>query len=176
MVRRAQSWNYHRRRIQVLALAASELIPPNSNVLDIGCGDGKIDRHILELRPDVRIQGCDLVSWPDQVIEVMINKGLPLPFESGSFDCALLIDVLHHSDDPSTLLKEAIRTSKEYAIVKDHLIDRWLTDPILQIMNRFRNESQGVSLSCTYWSKKQRLKDFRMNRFELDRWSTNIPI
>jgi len=176
LIRQAQSWNYHSRRIQVLAQVASDLIPQNSRVLDIGCGDGKIDRKILNSRPDVLVQGCDLVSWPNQEIDVMINEGLPLPFDDQAFDCALLIDVIHHAEDPSLLLNEAIRTTAKYVIIKDHLTDPFLALPFLQFMDRSGNEEQGVSNPYKYWSKKEWMHEFRVSGLELDSWFTDIPI
>lgn len=176
LIRHAQSWNYHSRRIQILAQVASELIPAKSRVLDIGCGDGKIDRQILNSRPDVFIQGCDLVIWPNQEIDVMINQGLHLPFESDAFDGALLIDVIHHAENPSLLLKEAVRTAAKYVIVKDHLTDPFLAIPFLRFMDRSGNEDQGVLNPYKYWSKKEWVNEFRSSGYILDSWSTDIPI
>lgn len=176
LIRRAQAWNYQKRRVQVLGTLASSLIPTNSSVLDIGCGDGSIDHQILESRPDVSLQGCDLVSWPEPKIDVMIYGGLPLPFETHQFDCAMLIDVVHHAGDPSLLLREAARVSRQCIILKDHLTDRWMARPILEFMDRIGNENQGVSLPFAYWAKREWLEEFEIHNLVVDSWLTDVPI
>jgi 2-polyprenyl-3-methyl-5-hydroxy-6-metoxy-1,4-benzoquinol methylase len=56
----------HRRRISILGDWCSKLIPSNSRVLDVGCGDGRLARLIADKRPDISIQGIDVrldVRW-----------------------------------------------------------------------------------------------------------------
>ncbi len=43
------------RRTRVLSERLAQMLPPNAKVLDVGCGDGLIDRFIGERRPDVTI-------------------------------------------------------------------------------------------------------------------------
>ena len=45
----------YRRRVSVLSERLAELLPPGARVLDVGCGDGMIDRLIMQRRPDVEI-------------------------------------------------------------------------------------------------------------------------
>jgi hypothetical protein len=51
----------HPRRVKVLAGLLSDLIPEQSRVLDVGCGDGMIDRAILDRRDDLSIDGVDVI-------------------------------------------------------------------------------------------------------------------
>ena len=45
------------RRTQVLAGHLEALLPEGAHVLDVGCGDGTIDRLILQDRHDLRVEG-----------------------------------------------------------------------------------------------------------------------
>ena len=95
------------RRIKVLAKHLSNLIPENAHVLDIGCGDGTLDRELTKLRIDLKIKGIDTLLRPKTVIPVSIFDGKNLPFPDNAFNGALLIDVLHHAQNPVALLAEA---------------------------------------------------------------------
>lgn len=48
------------RRVKTIADRIVELILPNSKVLDIGCGDGKIDYSIQKKLPSIFIHGIDI--------------------------------------------------------------------------------------------------------------------
>lgn len=74
------------------------------------------------------------------------------------------------------LLKEAIRTTRKHIIIKDHLTDRWLAEPILRFMDRTGNEEQGVSLPYKFWSMQEWTDQFESHDLELQHWSTDIPI
>ncbi len=49
----------HRRRVRVLSEQLAQLIPPNSSVLDVGCGDALIGQLITQRKSDVRLEGID---------------------------------------------------------------------------------------------------------------------
>src|SRR5215813_5912604 len=88
----------HRRRVKVTAELLAERIPPNSQVLDIGCGDGSISRQIMQLRPDVRIRGVEVLPRAECKIECDPYDGKHLPFADNSFDACMMVDVLHHTE------------------------------------------------------------------------------
>src|SRR3712207_7677180 len=52
------------RRVEVLARTLADFIPENARVLDIGCGSGTLARAIMKLRPDVAIEGIDVLVRP----------------------------------------------------------------------------------------------------------------
>ncbi len=83
------------RRGRVLAALLAELLPVKSSILDVGCGDGLIDRLIGELRPDVTFRGVDVMLRPKTHIPVTVIDGDTIPFEADSFDVVMFVDVLH---------------------------------------------------------------------------------
>jgi SAM-dependent methyltransferase len=142
------------RRVRVLANHLVGLIPENSRILDVGCGDGKIDSLILQQRPDVAIEGIDVLVRPRAHIPVKSFEGTTIPYPDGSFDAAMFIDSLHHTEDPLVLLKEAARVAK-IVLIKDHFREGILSNAILRFMDWVGNAHHGVVLSYNYWSKAQ---------------------
>ncbi len=113
------------RRVRVLAGHLVSLIPENCRILDVGCGDGTIVSLIMQQRPDVAIEGIDVLVWRRAHISVKSFDGTTIPFPGGSFDAAMFIDVLHHTEDPLALLSEAARVAK-IVLIKDHFREGFL--------------------------------------------------
>jgi SAM-dependent methyltransferase len=175
ILEKAQSANFHR-RVNVLAKSIAEFLPDSATVLDIGCGDGLIDKLILDLRPNITIEGCDVQVRNFIHMPVLEFKGTELPFESKSFDFTLFIDVLHHTSDPSILLAEAKRVSRQGIIVKDHLTNKIFAIPILRLMDRAGNSRYNVNLPYNYWPENKWLNELARLDLNIRSWSTNIPI
>ncbi len=153
-----------KRRVRVLSSSIAKLTPQNSTILDIGCGDGLIDKRIIEQRPDIKITGLDILVREKTFVEVIKFDGESIPFQDNQFDCAMFIDVLHHTTDPMILLKEAKRIAKKFIIIKDHLRDGFLSNETLKLMDWVGNARHNVVLPYNYWQKKQWEKAF----FELN--------
>src|SRR5207244_11235162 len=56
-------------------------------------------------------------------IEVRPFDGDTIPYEDGSFDVALLVDVVHHADHPLELLSEARRVARSCLVIKDQTLE-----------------------------------------------------
>ncbi len=97
------------RRVDVLSSAIANLLPPGASVLDIGCGSGLVAKRIQEHREDVSIRGVDVLVRPQTYIPVKKFDGKRLPFDDASFDVTLFVDVLHHTEDPLGLMREAFQ-------------------------------------------------------------------
>lgn len=143
------------RRVRVLSAALSDLIPDAATVLDVGCGDGLIDRLIGERRPDLTISGVDVMVRPATHIPVEPFDGQTLPLGDGSLDVVMLVDVLHHADDPERLLGEALRVARAAVVVKDHTLDGVLAGPTLRFMDWVGNAPHGVALPYNYWPERR---------------------
>ena len=77
----------------VLSDWCSKLIPFNSKVLDVGCGDGRLARLIADKRPDISISGIDVRQRNDAAIPVETFDGKSIPYDEGSFDVVMFVDV-----------------------------------------------------------------------------------
>jgi ubiquinone/menaquinone biosynthesis C-methylase UbiE len=144
-----------RRRVDVLARALTNRFPTGARILDIGCGSGDIAHEILRLRPDLSIEGLDVLVRPHTAIPVTQFDGYSIPMTDHAFDFTMLVDVLHHTDEPGRLLKEAARASKEGVVLKDHFNDGIAAEQTLRFMDWVGNAKHGVRLPYNYLSEKQ---------------------
>ena len=143
------------RRARVLARELAGVCSDARTVLDVGCGDGLIDRMIREQCPGLSITGVDVLVRPHTHIPVQQFDGTRLPFADKSFDVVLFTDVLHHTDDPEVLLREAKRVARVALVLKDHTKEGYLAYLTLRFMDWVGNARHGVSLPYNYWTHSQ---------------------
>lgn len=149
------------RRIRVLAGHFAELLPQNASVLDVGSGDGSLAASILQRRPDLRIEGVDVLVRPSTAIPVRAFDGTNLPFADGAYDAVMLCDVIHHITDARPLLREVTRVAKQQVAIKDHFCESWLDLQTLRFMDWVGNARHGVALPYNYWPRRQWMDTFR---------------
>jgi SAM-dependent methyltransferase len=143
------------RRAERLAHLLAEVIPPNSSVLDVGSGDGRIDNLLLKQRRDLKLQGVEVSSRTHTGFPVTYFDGTNLPFENRSFDVVMFVDVLHHTNDPMVLLSEAVRVARKAIVLKDHVLQGLLCGTRLKFMDYVGNARHGVALPFNYWTLQQ---------------------
>jgi SAM-dependent methyltransferase len=143
------------RRVHVLAGHFAETIPKRGTVLDIGTGDGLLAATLMRLRPDLEVEGVDVLARPDAHIAVTIYDGRTVPFPDRSFDYVLISDVLHHTDDPALVLAEAARVARVGIVLKDHLREGFLAGPTLRFMDWIGNRGHNVVLPYNYLSRDE---------------------
>jgi ubiquinone/menaquinone biosynthesis C-methylase UbiE len=169
-----QRW--HGRRVAILAERLSRYIPPESRVMDIGCGDGRLAARLLVIRPDIKISGFDVLPRPATAIQVQMFDGHRLPCDDGSVDIALLVDVLHHTEDPSALLKEAARVGSNGVVLKDHVLKGPLAHTTLRFMDWVGNAKHGVSIPYNYWTEEEWRSCFAALGLRLHVWQTDVRL
>lgn len=140
------------RRVRVLACHLVPLLPPRAKVLDVGCGDGTIDYLLVQQSPGVSIEGIDVLVRTASKIPVRSFDGIHIPYPDTSFDVVMLVDVLHHADDPLLLLQEAVRVGKS-VVIKDHFRNGFFAGTTLRFMDWVGNAHHGVALPHNYWSR-----------------------
>ena len=142
------------RRAEVLSNWFAELVPSRARILDVGCGDGTISARLKSKRGDVEICGIDVLPRSSARISVGMFDGRRIPFADGSFDVVLFSDVLHHTNDPSILLREARRVAR-LLVVKDHFRKGIGASVRLRFMDWVGNARFGVALPYNYWTDAQ---------------------
>jgi SAM-dependent methyltransferase len=143
------------RRIEILSNWFAKLLPAGVRVLDVGCGDGTISALLQRKRPDISVQGIDVLRRAHTYIPVEIFDGSAFPFSDSSFDVVLFSDVLHHTVDATILLREARRTAKQHLLIKDHFREGLAANARLRFMDWVGNARFGVALPYNYWTRQQ---------------------
>jgi len=100
-------WDYRPTYLAKMALVRAylESLPAETRVLDAGCGEGVL---VDEFADRLRIEGVDL-----NYSSARVRSGslIALPFEAGSFDRVLCLDVLEHLpfEDQARAITELFR-------------------------------------------------------------------
>ena len=102
--------------------AIANWIAPNTQVLDLGCGDGSFLEFLRKQKPvhsygveidDARVLSC--VQKGLNVIQQDLEGGLAL-FEDSSFDTVVLSQTLQTIHQTEKILREVVRVGKESII------------------------------------------------------------
>ncbi len=159
-----------------LALRLAGFLPKEASVVDVGCGDGLIDKVIQQHRPDVGIRGLDILIRPETHIPVERFDGSTLPLEDGAADVVMFNDMLHHTGNPLALLREGARVAGHGLLIKDHLADGFLARPTLRFMDFVGNAQHGVVLPFNYWTRAQWDSAFTELRLTVEEWITDVGL
>jgi methionine biosynthesis protein MetW len=94
------------------------LVPPNSRVLDLGCGDGQLLDALM------RHKGCQGrgIEIDERAVGEAIRRGVPVyhgdmlegmtHFRDGSFDVVILSQTLQQTSDPIAVIHEMLRVGQ----------------------------------------------------------------
>ena len=164
------------RRAEKLTQALDSVLPGDARVLDVGCGNGLISHKLQTLNPSRCFTGIDVVARDTCLIPCQMYDGEHFPFDSGSFDYAMFVDVLHHTEDPAKLLTEAARVTKAGVVIKDHYCESKLDQQTLSLMDWFGNAQYGIALPYNYKSRREWETLFTGAGLEEARTSTDIGL
>jgi len=100
----------------------ADLLPNNTRVLDVGCGDGSLMNFLVKEK-NIEVRGLELEK---QNVQDCIYKGLPViqgnaetelyQFPDQSFDCVVLSQTLQAFYSPDKVLKELLRIGKSVIV------------------------------------------------------------
>ena len=166
----------HKRRIAVLSTELAPLFPRDARVLDVGCGDGELAAELCARRPDVEVEGIDVLARQGCAIPVREFDGAHIPYGDACIDVVLLVDVLHHTDDPTALLRESARVSRSLIVIKDHLREGVAAGLTLRVMDWVGNARHGVRLPYNYWTRAQWDRGFHDLGLEVRLWRSSLRL
>jgi SAM-dependent methyltransferase len=166
----------HGRRVRRLAVALAELTEPGWRIADVGCGDGRVGALVQALATDVVIEGYERLPRADTAIPVHAFDGERIPVADGAVDAVMLVDVLHHTDDPGVLLAEAARVARHAVLLKDHRTARPLALPTLRLMDWVGNRAHGVPLPYNYWSEERWRAAWQEHELTVEAFRTRLGL
>jgi SAM-dependent methyltransferase len=166
----------HHRRVRVLSERLAALMPPDARLLDVGCGDGLLAALIGQKRLDVELQGIDVLLREQVHIPVEMFDGQTIPYTRASFDVVMFVDVLHHTEDPMVLLREARRVARRAIVIKDHCRNGFLAGPTLRFMDWVGNARHGVVLPYNYWPQQRWFEVCKTLGLQIDAWVTELGL
>lgn len=165
-----------KRRVDVLSNHLLRFLPSRSTVLDIGSGDGLLGYMLQKRGMDLDISGIDVLPREKTYIPVLPFDGVSIPYADKKFDFALLVDVLHHTDDPMLLLREADRVARRGVIVKDHVMNGLLSRYTLCFMDWVGNARYSVRLPYNYRTQSEWEEAISKLGWKTTRWEQDLRL
>ena len=90
-----------------------------NSVLDIGTGSSISIHYFARNFPNIKFITTDIADMrQERELPFVLFDGITLPFDDKSFDLTVLNEVLHHTDDPEPVLKEAKRVGNAIFVVE----------------------------------------------------------
>jgi SAM-dependent methyltransferase len=175
-VERLHTRHIHDRRVRVLSNLVSDFIPQATEVLDVGCGDGLLAHLVMQKRADIKIRGIDVLVRSKTYLSIEAFNGSVIPGGDKQFDVVMFVDVLHHTDDPMILLRQAVRVARKAIVVKDHMCNGLFAASTLRLMDWFGNAHHAVALPYNYWPKKKWLEAFNSLGLTISGWRNDLHL
>ena len=135
---------------------ANRLLPflsKKDKILDIGAGNGMLANSLMKKGFEVQAVDVDNHSIVESV-KTIVYDGQTLPFSDRSYDTALLLLVLHHTNDPVQILKEAARVAPKIIIIEDvyhNVIQKYLTFAMDTLVNLGHSNMTYQNRSSSEW-------------------------
>jgi ubiquinone/menaquinone biosynthesis C-methylase UbiE len=143
-VRKNARKRFYRKHVQRL----HNLLQEDASILDVGSGTGTFS-DILQNAVSAQVMCTDVVDHHVGKTVFIRGNGDRLPFPAQSFDTVTLLYVLHHTDHPEMLLREARRISRKRVIIHEdaysnHIEKLWLIFHIASF--KFVSPQSGFTL------------------------------
>lgn len=122
----------YKKAAKKMCLDCQDFLKKGSKILDLGCGSAIAGKEFQSFF-EAKLIGVDIKDQRIEKIPFQLFDGKCLPFSENSFDATLINFVLHHTKNPTSLLKEAKRVSKEKIIVFEDLPEGILSKLICKI-------------------------------------------
>jgi ubiquinone/menaquinone biosynthesis C-methylase UbiE len=110
--------HFYQKAQEIQAKEIFSFFKENKKILDLGCGSGSLAK-ILISKYNFSVFGLDIKDNRIFEIPFQVFNGKEIPFPDDYFDGVLISFVLHHAENPISLLKEAKRVGKFLILFED---------------------------------------------------------
>lgn len=167
-------------RWRYLVRHLSPHLKKSKKVLDLGASCGRVANELSKKNNNINFEGVDIHVQEKTFIPIKKYDGRNIPYPDNSFDCVMIIDVLHHDTDPEKIIQEAKRVSKKYILIKDHYWKTKLDFKLLKYADYIGNAPYGVSLPYNYlkvsdWKKIFENLELEIKKSKLFRYNFLDP-
>lgn len=90
----------------------ARFIPKRDTLLDVGCGNGKMEEHL----PDTEYTGLD---WEPDLQPDVVSSSTDLPFDDNSFDVVICKNHLQHVPEWYETVDEMVRVASNAVAIFD---------------------------------------------------------
>jgi len=142
--------NPYRRRILDTLVPWCRLVGEVESWLDFGSGDGFFAKSIGDLGLAKKVVPVDVLRRDRVLLEPTMYDGERLPFDDRSFDTSSAFDVLHHTSDPAASLRDVLRCTKRFFLLKDHTYRTKAGYLTLGVLDEIGNRKFGVPSNYHY--------------------------
>lgn len=168
----ATDFSKSRFRIWPLIRKFLDSLPPNSKVLDIGCGNGKN----MTYRQDLQLYGLE---YSQALTDICVQKGLnvvqgdarTLPFEDITFDAVIMIAVIHHIE-PQEHHKVLSEINRVLCPGGKCLITNWAVE---QPEDSKRTFTKGLNMVTWKGKEDEPLQYWVMDRSLAEEFTDSLP-
>jgi SAM-dependent methyltransferase len=177
LIKRLHNKIVHTNRVDTIANTITKNLPNYIiKILDIGCGDGLISKKINTALPHLNYLGIDVMERPTCYINYVSFDGVNIPFQEKEFDAIQLIDVLHHTDNIEKVLDNALKYTRKYVIIKDHIYVSKLDFQTLKFMDWIGNAPHGVKVIYNFQTENTWEKFFDLFSLEKAYYNNKIKL
>ncbi|MDO8519959.1 MAG: class I SAM-dependent methyltransferase [Deltaproteobacteria bacterium] len=137
------------RAIDLPVLLKWEKVPRGTRVLEVGCGSGKISRYLVDRLHCKTYTGVDISpqmiaqaeagTHRDTRLIFQVADAQKLPFDDGSFDAVIVMDLLHHLKNWKKAVREIHRVLKDGGkfLLKDYSIETFALPGLGHFLQNF---------------------------------------
>ena len=130
------------------------------SVLDIGTGSSISIHFFAREFPEIEFVTVDIADMrQEKELPFSLYDGKKLPFNDRTYDIAVLNEVLHHADDPESVLREAKRVGQAIFLV-EHFPKPGVT--VDQLWEEEMATLKALKLECSYYKPFSRSSLFHL--------------
>jgi len=125
-----------------------DMVPPGSNVLDLGCAGGYLSAELV--RKGAAVTAVDMFPLApcislENFVQHDLNK--PLPLDASGFDHVLALDVIEHLQSPEqfvTALRTALERNPEVKVIATTGNVGFIVQRIMLLLGQFNYGKRGI--------------------------------